>query len=273
MNIQQLRTVQSESVTSAADTLKTVELNITELCNRTCSFCPRHDPAIYPNRNVNMTIHTATKIAKQLADMQFSNRVSIVGFGEPFLHKQLATIVAIIRNALPDLRWLEVITNGDHLTRERVERLQQAGLNQLTISMYDEDISTAVSDMLDGIDINLTFKDVHTDIKTVEVNRSDILMQSQQLHKRGPCYVPFYKALIDYDGSVVLCNNDWGRKGVVGNILNEHLRDIWNGDQIKQYRQMLINGTRDRDPCMYCNIDGTKYGADSFTYYVKHYNK
>ena len=28
-----------------------VELNVNELCNRTCVFCPRVDPKIYPNLN------------------------------------------------------------------------------------------------------------------------------------------------------------------------------------------------------------------------------
>ena len=33
----------------------TVEVNTTELCNRTCSFCPRADPKVFGNRNLHMT--------------------------------------------------------------------------------------------------------------------------------------------------------------------------------------------------------------------------
>jgi 2-iminoacetate synthase ThiH len=33
------------------DSILTVEINTTELCNRTCVFCPRNDPEVYPNRN------------------------------------------------------------------------------------------------------------------------------------------------------------------------------------------------------------------------------
>ena len=32
--------------------LLTIEINITELCNRICSFCPRANPDIYPNNNL-----------------------------------------------------------------------------------------------------------------------------------------------------------------------------------------------------------------------------
>ena len=33
-----------------------VELNINEICNRTCPFCPRANPKQYPNQNIHMDI-------------------------------------------------------------------------------------------------------------------------------------------------------------------------------------------------------------------------
>ena len=36
-----------------------VELNVNELCNRTCVFCPRVDPKIYPNLNLHMDLELA----------------------------------------------------------------------------------------------------------------------------------------------------------------------------------------------------------------------
>ena len=65
--------------------LSTVEINPTELCNRTCSFCPRSDPNVYPNRNLNMTIDTAENISNQLLDANFTGDIHITGFGEPTL--------------------------------------------------------------------------------------------------------------------------------------------------------------------------------------------
>ena len=46
------RREQEENIEEKSDELKpfdsilTVEINTTELCNRTCVFCPRHDPGI-----------------------------------------------------------------------------------------------------------------------------------------------------------------------------------------------------------------------------------
>ena len=36
-----------------------IELSVTELCNRACAFCPRRDPAEYPNQPLNMSVGLA----------------------------------------------------------------------------------------------------------------------------------------------------------------------------------------------------------------------
>ena len=43
-----------------------IDINITELCNRKCIFCPRVDPDKYPNQNINMSIDLAKNIGSQL---------------------------------------------------------------------------------------------------------------------------------------------------------------------------------------------------------------
>jgi len=45
-----------------------IELNLTELCNMTCTFCPRS--ADYPNLNLHMSLDTIDTIATQLNDYQ-----------------------------------------------------------------------------------------------------------------------------------------------------------------------------------------------------------
>ena len=66
-----------------------VELNVNELCNRTCIFCPRHDTKLYPNRNLHMEIDLAKELAIQLEEINFSGIVNISGTGEATLTKYL----------------------------------------------------------------------------------------------------------------------------------------------------------------------------------------
>ena len=66
--------------------LATVEINITELCNRTCSFCPRHDPEVYPNQKLFMDLSTVVNLTHALRDANWHGDIHITGFGEPHTH-------------------------------------------------------------------------------------------------------------------------------------------------------------------------------------------
>ena len=118
------------------DSILTVEINTTELCNRTCVFCPRHDPAVFPNRNLHLTVKGAQTIAEELADNQYQGKISFSGFGENLLNPNFIEIVKEFNFHLPTAT-LECNTNGDKLTKKYVERLYRAGLDLLYINLYD----------------------------------------------------------------------------------------------------------------------------------------
>ena len=94
------------------DSILTVEINTTELCNRTCVFCPRHDPAVFPNRNLHLTVKGAQTIAEELANNQYRGKISFSGFGENLLNPNFVEIVKEFHFYLPTAT-LECNTNGD----------------------------------------------------------------------------------------------------------------------------------------------------------------
>ncbi len=53
------------------------------------------------------------------------------------------------------------------------------------------------------------------------------------------CVIPFWRAWILWNGDVVLCCVDWERKHVFGNIHENTLREIWNGDAYRAYRERM----------------------------------
>ena len=79
----------------------TVEVNTTELCNRTCVFCPRANPEVFPNRNLHMTPKGACTIATELGNNNFTGKISFSGFGENLLNPNFQTIVREFRTHLP----------------------------------------------------------------------------------------------------------------------------------------------------------------------------
>lgn len=263
--ISSLRHLQSINAvcTDVLSSLQTVEINSIDLCNRSCSFCPHSSVETYPNKKLKMSLDTITAIATQLSEFNYSNRVSFVGFGEPFLNKNLSIYIQTIKSFNPSIKWLEVNTNGDFITRNKVEDLANAGCTHLTISMYDYDITEKISELLYGVDIILTFKHLYNHETIALVNRKEIVNDTIYLGLSRQCYVPFYKMFIDWNGDVLLCNNDWGRESIIDNINNRSIKDIWMGDTLFTYRKLLYEYNRSLVPCNKCNIHGTLYGRSS----------
>ena len=118
------------------DSILTIEINTTELCNRTCVFCPRHDPAVFPNRQLHLTVKGAQTIAEELGENQFGGKISFSGFGENLLNPNFREIVKAFRTELPTAT-LECNTNGDKLTVDYLKGLFKSGLDLIYINLYD----------------------------------------------------------------------------------------------------------------------------------------
>lgn len=262
-----------DNVSTLETTLKRIEINPVELCNRTCVFCPRHDNTIYPNRNLHMDIKTAESIAMSLEDMKYTGRVTFSGFGEPLLHNNILKLVQTIKRNNSDIERLQLITNGDKLTRELAIKLYSVGIDRIEIDLYDGEYQIDVyNKMLQGIpeqmyclrhhyfgpekDYGLTLNNRAGAVKTIKKPKNPL--------KRG-CYLPFYKLMIDWNGDILLCCQDWRRRGNVNlNVNNYKIKDIWLSSELNKYRKSLSNHNRDHSPCDECNIDGTMNGESSF---------
>jgi radical SAM protein with 4Fe4S-binding SPASM domain len=258
--------------------LISVELNITELCNRTCVFCPRTDPAVYPNRKLNMRLDVVERVADDLAGFGFQGRISFSGFGEPFLNRQLETFVRACRSRLPQ-NTIEINTNGDFLKVEGIRALFRAGLTFLYVNLYDSaDQEPALVALLESAGVAKSqyrlrphWAGATEDFGLNLNNRSGLVnIDNVRSHRtpedlRGkPCYYPFYKMLVDWDGRVLFCSNDWGRKIVVGDVVQQSIRDIWLSEAMRTVRERLAAGNRQFSPCDGCNVVGTLHGRDSF---------
>lgn len=254
--------------------LSTVEINPTELCNRTCSFCPRSNPAIYPNRNLNMTVNTAEVLRDQLFNAGYQGDVHITGYGEPLLNSNILEIIKIISEKFHT----ELITNGDKLLKKQIthEQLKSAGLDLLIVDCYDgTEHVDQMTDLLQNCEIPFRIRN-HYD------NGTEKLIEIYNFNNRGgifspketyrPCWLPFYKAFIDWNGDVGLCCNDWSRKQKsFGNIHEQSFDKIWMNDTFVYVRQKLEQGQRkDLPSCKECDTNGTSQGFESVMIWQPH---
>ena len=261
-----------------------VEFSITGLCNRTCHFCPRVDPKVYPNLNEHLSLDLFTKVVTDLSDISYSGRLVFSGFGEPLLHTDVYGLLRVSRDVLHDCQ-LEVVTNGDRLTSSVMQKLFDAGLTTLLVSMYDgswqiahfeaviEESGIAKDRVIlrerylpvkQGYGINLTNR-----AGNVSVAEAGVKALREPMNH--PCFYTHYRMMIDHHGDVLLCPHDWGKRIIVGNLKEEHIVEIWTGSVLTQIRQRLGGGDRGFSPCNVCDVLGTRQGQEHFDAWQKLY--
>ena len=104
-------------------------------------------------------------------------------------------------------------------------------------------------------------------------NRTGTINIGNQLDTKvhSICYYPTYQFLIDWNGDVFLCPQDWQRRNAMGNMMQQNIFDIWVGASMNKFRKNLLKGKRCDKPCSDCNADGTLLGKNHAEIWKKIY--
>ena len=71
---------------------------------------------------------------------------------------------------------------------------------------------------------------------------------------RAPCPKIVDEMFFIVDGRAVLCCWDFQERGVIGDINDQTVKEIWRGAQIQNYKQLLNEGKRDQiELCSRCD--------------------
>ena len=263
-----------------------VEFNITELCNRTCSFCPRVDPKVYPNRNKHISTELYEKIMIELSEFSYNGNILFSAFSEPLLHKQLETLIQLSKKHCPGAR-VELVSNGDLVTLQKLQMIFEAGLDTILISLYDSPHQNEYFEQMrnnaglrkDQMILReryLSAKDHYgltLSNRAGHVNLSEAGIKPLTQSLNTPCYYPFFQITIDFDGTVLLCPHDWGKVIRAGNLTKDKLKDVWMAKAILFARKRLIQSRRNFSPCQACNVRGTYYGKEHFNMWIKYFHE
>ena len=72
---------------------------------------------------------------------------------------------------------------------------------------------------------------------------------------RVACTQPFFTLAVRSNGDVAPCCIDWVGGTILGNINQETLEEIWNGDRMFEFRKMHLEGRRDEnESCRNCEF-------------------
>jgi cyclic pyranopterin phosphate synthase len=142
--------------------LRDLRISVTDRCNFRCTYCmPKEIFARdfeFLKREELLTFEEIARIATVFVQCG-AEKIRLTG-GEPLLRRDIERLIAMLAR-IRGLRDLTLTTNGSLLTREMAEKLKDAGLERITISLdsLDDKVFRAMNDVqfpvgkvLEGID-------------------------------------------------------------------------------------------------------------------------
>lgn len=259
-----------------------IHLELTNRCNKNCFMCGRRKiERDYPqlvSEYQDMDFKLVKKISKEVPEnilVQFHNN------GEPLLYPKLGEALKLFDK---QIRCLD--TNGKLLVEKRNEIIDN--LETLTVSVIENDpegdeqyetVKRFIAykgekrpRLIYRLLGEVTNKDRWNSLPGIVATRvlhspmgSFEYKKKPTIPEHGICLELLTHLAIKANGDISLCVRfDPTKAGVLGNIRNQTLKEIWNGELRKKYLALHILGMRDRVPlCKNCEYWGVPLGNES----------
>ena len=249
-------------------------------------FCPVSNKEFqekYNKKRGKLELDLYTKLLNDLKSIDYCGTILYSGFSEPLLHPEINNMIKTTREILPACR-IEMITNGDLLTPEKLKLVFDASLDEMKISLYDgagqiEHFNSIINPtgLKDKVVLRRRYYQDGNYGLTIS-NRGGLVDSNKfrDEHESEPelplnkaCYYPFYMLKMDFDGAIYLCSHEWKKSFVLGNIKENSIWEIWTGENINFVRRNLMNADRKFDPCSVCDVYGDLIGKESYEAWLK----
>lgn len=253
---------------------RSIQIETTIVCQAKCYFCPQNNVTRQP-KFMEWTV--LEKILTETQGLGITYRPFILN--EPFADKRMVEIVKLIKRD-PTAK-VEFNSNGEMVTPKTAEALLEAGVDVMRFSV--DGISEKTFDETRGISFKKVYENVQHFLKLTQLMQNPPLTEVRMIKLPGteeeqklyldfwkskgaqvvftdlyrypwqgqtesvlkPCFKILDEMFIYVSGEVTLCCWDSHERAVVGDVKKENVLDIWNGPQLRKYRDLLADGRRD----------------------------
>lgn len=269
------------------ENVKLVEIGISSFCNRKCWFCPNSIVDRF-SQNIELDENLFIKILEELKEIDYSNSLYLHRYNEPLYNKWL--LLKRIRQAREYLpkAIISINTNGDYLTLDYLNDLNEVGVNMMYISYYyngnDKNIEFDLENIIkprmlkfiNKLDIEYSkyiendngyyiyFKYKYIDIEYRALNmekiandRGGIIQEVNIKERTSQCFLPNIQVSIDYDGTYSMCCNirsdvEEHKDYIIGNIRDNTIFELFANDKIINIRKKLLVYGKKEKVCANC---------------------
>lgn len=291
-----------------------VDLELSTVCNLNCPMCytisPMFKEHVVPTlMEKRLFIKVIDEIAGRVPAIRMSLR------GESTLHPDMVELARYAKEK--GIKEVSFLTNGSRMTPEYFERLLLAGVDWITVSVDGlgkiyESIRKPLKfeDTLNKVKLMKQIKErynVHRPVIKVQSIWPAIRDNAEEFYNTFAPYVDavafnpmsddqqndndieyvedfscpqlYQRIIVAADGGVLVCANDEESEWVIGNVNENSIHELWNGEQMQRMRELHKekDGYRREHICSKCylprrmqqeaviEVNGRKVVVESYT--------
>lgn len=194
------------------------------------------------------------KIIDELCEIRYRGKISPYFYGEPLLDKRLCSLISYARKKCP-LSFIQLNSNGDFLTEKLLLDLIKSGVDKILVTNYysvgfkkkSRSVIKKQTERLEYISKKYPQFVKLRNWRNIEfVNRIGLIRRGINPRKNEPCLHPCFQLVIDWQGNVILCCNDYYSECILGNVTNGSILDIWKTQRFNDLRRLLRAGEREK---------------------------
>lgn len=264
-----------------------LQIENTNLCNAKCVMCPH---VIMKRKGKIMPLEDFKKIVDNVLKSYKIERLTISGFGEPFVDSGLIDKIKFINKKYPKLK-VDIYTNASLLKPEVTDKLLKTKADRITFSVNGTEKNYR---KIMGLDYKNTEKNIlyflgknknvltNISLMILKENEKDVkkflnfwrdkadsvrvylpsdwagslkiaIQKSGFKSKRWACFGLFSSIVIDVQGNVIMCCRDFESKVKFGNLLKQDIKSIRNGRKFQELLKMQLNCDFSSPVCSACD--------------------
>jgi len=258
-----------ENKTFTEPKLLHLDLETSSICNFSCDFCPR------PKENGTMPIEDIKRIIKEAADVGVET-IKPFWRGEPLIDERMPEILKYAKECglktmlnsngswyngkinktnacsiLDILRytdWLSLSIDSQHNNYYVLADLSNVLMHknedtyiEIQASIYN----SAVANICQKY--NIPYKVDQPTKRSDTDNESEVITG-----ERKYCGFPDWRLVVAWNGDCLPCCTMWGRSYTLGNVYEDSLTDIFNGDMANKLRENLKKNAFNSKECLNC---------------------
>lgn len=259
-----------------------INIETSAYCNRKCNYCP---VSKIDRKQAYISDELFSKLLSELCEIGYRNHIALNLYNEPLLDEKLIEHIEMIREKLPEC-YVQFNSNGDYLTKELLDKLKKAGLNQMLVTLHvspnqeyeDYDRLGALKNFLKKLGMekdygavkiekgrNISLDIIENGFRFLIVcnnwtkygnDRGGTVGELSKNGRQTPCVNPFREVNISYDGFFKpCCNVYFGENTSFGDINRQGVVECYFcGNMIEFRRNMFCFGEK-KGWCYSCNTE------------------